>query len=212
MQFIDPSIGDYILGGVSQEPETLKKLNRQTHLRVLYPQMLSGHYQGRLLAFFSQMIRPKRILEVGTFTGYSCICLAEGLAEDGKIITLEKDPELETYIRPALQEVGIEDKVDLKFGNAMEIIPQLSGEFDLVFIDADKGNYLFYYKMILPMVRKNGFILADNTLWRGKILDQTKKDKETAGIRDFNDFIANDDRIEQLILPIEDGLTVVRKK
>ena len=212
MQFIDSNISKYIINQATPEPDLLKKINRNTHLKVLYPQMLSGHYVGRMLALFSQMIRPKRILEIGTFTGYSCLCLAEGLAAGGEIITLEKDPELDIYIRKALEEGGIADKVEVKYGPALELIPTLSGPFDLIFIDADKGNYLNYFEMILPLLRTNGFILADNTLWRGKILDPKMNDKETAGIRDFNHFVSQDSRVEQIIFPVEDGLALIRKK
>ena len=212
MQFINPSISEYILSQTSPEPEILKKINRNTHLKVLYPQMLSGHYVGRMLAFFSQMIRPKKILEIGTFTGYSCLCLAEGLAEGGEIIALEKDPELGTYINKALEEGGISDRVTIKYGEALDLIPSLTGDFDLVFIDADKGNYPNYFKMVLPLIKKNGFIIADNTLWKGKLLNFQITDKETSGIRDFNHFVSNDNRVEQIIFPIEDGLTLIRKK
>jgi len=196
----------------SPEPELLARLRRETHLKTLYPRMVSGPYQGRLLALISQMLRPQRILEIGTFTGYSCICLAEGLAANGQLITLEMDAELAYLIRPALKEAGIEHQVDLRFGRALELLPQLEGPFDLVFIDADKANYVTYYQEVLSKLSPNGVILADNVLWNGKVLNPQIMDKETEGLRKFNETVQQDDRVEQVLLPVRDGLMLIRKK
>ena len=212
MEFISEALYQYIESHSDQEPELLQRLNRQTHLRILYPRMISGHHQGRLLSMISQIVRPKNILEVGTFTGYSCICLAEGLAPGGQITTIELNHELEAFIRPWLEEAGIADRVNLRFGRAQEIVASLDGPFDLVFIDADKGAYLDYYQMILPKLKVGGLILADNTLWSGKVLDDGATSKETLGVQAFNDFVAVDKRVEKVMLPVRDGLTIIRKK
>lgn len=202
----------YALNKSSPEPELLKRLRRETHLKVLYARMLSSPFQGRLLAMLSRLIRPKRILEVGTFTGYSTICLAEGLKAEGKLITLEKNIELKYLIEQYLKEACIFDRVELNFGDALESIPQLADSFDLVFLDADKANYLTYYELILPKLHKGSLLIADNVLWYGKVLDENAKDKESRGIRSFNDFVSRDERVSSLLLPIEDGLMLVWKK
>ncbi|MEL6194067.1 MAG: O-methyltransferase [Bacteroidota bacterium] len=204
-------IRSYVEKISSQEPPLLAELNRETHLKVLYPRMLSGPYQGRLLSFISHMIQPKAILEIGTFTGYSTICMAEGLAEGGRITTIERNQELESIIRKWLDKTGNTEKVDLLFGPAKEVIPTVQGPLDLVFIDADKHNYLDYYDMVFPMVRKGGFIMADNVLWDGKVADPNISDKETDGIRRFNEFVAQDERVDVLMLPVRDGIMLVRK-
>ncbi|MEM7510555.1 MAG: O-methyltransferase [Bacteroidota bacterium] len=204
-------IRSYVENISSQEPPLLAELNRETHLKVLYPRMLSGPYQGRLLSFISHMIQPKAILEIGTFTGYSTICMAEGLAEGGRITTIERNQELESIIRKWLKKTENTEKVDLLFGPAKEVIPTVQGPFDLVFIDADKHNYLDYYDMVFPMVRKGGFIMADNVLWDGKVADPNISDKETDGIRRFNEFVAQDERVDVLMLPVRDGIMLVRK-
>jgi len=196
----------------SAEPEWLYQLRRETHLKTLYPRMLSGPYQGRLLSLISHMKGPGHILEIGTFTGYSCICMAEGLAPNGKISTIELDPELAHIIEPALERAGIRDKVDVYFGKALEILPKIKGTFDMVFIDADKQNYVTYYDQILPRVEANGIILADNVLWYGKVMSEEYQDKETVGLRNFNDFVSQDERVEKVLLPVRDGLMVIRKK
>lgn len=194
------------------EPPLLQELNRETHLKVLYPRMLSDHYQGRLLSLLSKIHRPKRILEIGTFTGYSCICLAEGLAEGGEIHSLEMNAELEFMIRPFLKKAGVEKQVHLHFGQALDTLRNLGGPFDLVFIDADKANYLNYYKVIFDWVSEGGLILADNVLWDGKVIGDEHQDKETQGIREFNEFVEQDKRVERVLLPIRDGLFILRKK
>ena len=174
--------------------------------------MLSGPYQGRLLSFLSKLLRPKHILEIGTFTGYSCICLAEGLPPEGRISTLEKNPELGFMIYPYLEQAGVSSQVDVHFGDAKEIIPSLPGPFDLVFIDADKAHYVTYYQMVLSKLSPNGIILADNVLWNGKILNPQILDKETEALRKFNLYVQKDERVEQVLLPIRDGLMLIRKR
>ncbi|MDW3650176.1 MAG: O-methyltransferase [Bacteroidia bacterium] len=211
MQIVFEDIEKYIESYSSEEPELLRKLRRRTHVEVLYPRMLSGPYQGRLLAMISHLLRPERILEIGTFTGYSCICLAEGLAAGGKIVSLELIREREDFIRKWLKEAGIEEQVELIFGDAYDTLPNLSGEFDLIFLDANKARYLDYYHLVFPLLKKGGLILADNVLWDGKILSDTYTDKETLGIRAFNDFVAQDERVSKVLLPIRDGLYLIRK-
>ncbi len=214
----------------------LSRLNRETHLTQVYPQMLSGHLQGTLLRMISQMIRPKRTLEIGTFTGYSAINLAMGLGMDPLLTTpqlevtsspttlprkrgeallhtIEVNPELEYGIRKFIKEAGLEDRIMLHIGEALEIIPTLDETWDLVFIDADKPNYLNYYKMVLPRLHPGGFIIADNVLWDGKVVgDPAKMDKDTRGIVAFNESVLKDERVDNMILPIRDGLMIIRKK
>jgi predicted O-methyltransferase YrrM len=211
MEFLPQAIDSYATEMSAPESPVLAELNRNTWIKSLYPRMLSGHLQGRILSFLSNMLRPRRILEIGTFTGYSCICLAEGLQEDGKIITIDINNELEPMIRPALEKAGIQDKVMLHFGNALEIVPQLEETFDLVFIDADKENYLTYYHKVFPKIRIGGVILADNVLWSGKVLEENTTDKETLGIKAFNSFVQQDERAEQVLLPVRDGIMMIRK-
>ncbi|MCB9234039.1 MAG: O-methyltransferase [Bacteroidia bacterium] len=211
MDFLHPDIQAYAERHTSSEGDFLASLNRETHLKVLYPQMLSGHLQGRMLAMFSKMVRPRRILEIGTFTGYSALCLAEGLTEDGKLITLEVDPELKKMATGYFEKSPYAAQIDMRIGSGLEIIPQLDEVFDLVFIDADKYNYINYFNLILPKLRTGGIILADNVLWSGHVLDEAVQDKETAGLRDFAKFVSNDPRVETLLLPVRDGIMVVRK-
>jgi predicted O-methyltransferase YrrM len=194
----------------------LDKLNRETHLTQVYPRMLAGHMQGMLLRLISQMIKPRRILEIGTFTGYSAINLAMGLPtsfpEERILHTIEVDPEQEAIIRKYFIEAGIEKKVILHIGEAMKIIPTLDETWDLVYIDADKPNYLNYYNLVFDRVRPGGFILADNALWDGKVLDPGTRSSDTRGIIEFNEFVLKDERVENLLLPFWDGLMIVRKK
>ncbi|MFN0204189.1 MAG: O-methyltransferase [Bacteroidia bacterium] len=213
MDFLAKELTEYVEAHSSEEPAILQELNRQTHLKVLYPRMLSGHFQGRLLAFLSKMLHPQRILEVGTYTGYACICLAEGLTENGKLITLEKEPELADMIRFYVEKAGFGEKVELKIGDAKQLIPTLTDTWDLVFLDADKENYLNYYELILPQVRKGGVILADNVLWSGKVLSPAvSNDKDTLHLQQFNDFVKQDSRVECVLLPVRDGIMMIRKK
>jgi len=193
----------------SPEISFLAALNRETNLTQVYPRMLSGHMQGTLLRFICKMIKPWKILEIGTFTGYSAINLAMG--SEGMVHTIEVNPELELMIRRYLKEAGVEDKVTLHIGEAIKIIPEIHETWDLVFIDADKPNYLNYYRLVFPMVRPGGWIIADNALWDGKVLSAGTADKETLGIIEFNDFVRNDERVENLLLPFRDGLMIARK-
>jgi predicted O-methyltransferase YrrM len=211
MEFIEPAIQAYSEAHTTPESEVLQKLHRDTHTKVLMPRMLSGHLQGRLLSQFSHMLRPKSILEIGTYTGYSAICLAEGLADGGKLITIDKNEELEAMMRKAWHAAGLSDVIELHLGDARAILPGIPGPFDLVFIDADKKNYLLYYQEILPKVRPGGIILADNVLWSGKVANPESKDVDTLALREFNAFVANDPRVETLLLPIRDGIMMARK-
>lgn len=204
---------EYILAHSDQEPDYLAKINRATHLRMLNPRMLSGHLQGRVLAMFCQMIQPKHILELGTYTGYSALCMAETLPDNGILHTIECDDELESFILQNFASVLHGKKIKLHIGPALKVIESLDEVFDLVFIDADKREYMAYYEAVLTKVRPGGFILADNTWWDGKVLEQVNpNDKQTIEIMRFNDFIAADSRVEKVMLPLRDGLTVIRKK
>jgi predicted O-methyltransferase YrrM len=204
---------EYVLAHTDKEPEYLAKINRATHLRMINPRMLSGHLQGRVLSMFCSMVQPKRILELGTFTGYSALCMAEALPDDGILHTVECDDELEDFIVENLSSVEHGKKVKLHIGNALDIIATLNESFDLVFIDADKREYTAYFEAVLPKLRQGGFILADNTLWDGKVLKQPEQnDQQTIEIQKFNMYIANDNRVEKVMLPLRDGLTIIRKK
>lgn len=206
-------LDEYIEVHSEAEPAYLAKVNRATHVRLINPRMLSGHLQGRLLAMFCQMITPLRILELGTYSGYSALCMAETLPENGILHTIEADDELEDFIRENIDGASYGHKIKLHIGAALDIIPQIDETFDLVFIDADKREYREYFETVLPKVRTGGFILADNTLWDGKVLASVKaNDHQTIAIMEFNDFIAKDTRIEKVLLPFRDGLTIMRKK
>jgi len=210
---MNPDIESYAELYSKPESPVLHKLYRETNLKVLHARMLSGHLQGKLLQFISQMIQPKSILEIGTFTGYSAICLAEGLNEKGIIHTIEIDDELEDYANKYFEEASITNKTKLYIGDALKIIPTIEETFDLVFIDADKENYCNYYDLIFDKVRKGGFLLADNVLWNGKVLEKPHpNDKDALGIIAFNKMIQKDDRVDNLLLPIRDGLMLIRKK
>ena len=211
------TLSEYIERHSSPENEVLQRITRSTHLEVINPRMLSGHVQGRVLSMLSQMIQPKRILELGTFTGYSALCLAEGLTEDGLLITIEHNDEMEDSIRRNLALSPLGEKIELMIGDAKETLRRLGDkakgeEFDLVFIDADKKEYCDYLDLVLPLMRKGGWILADNTLWDGHIIDPAyDKDRQTVALRAFNDKVAEDTRLEKVILPLRDGLTIIRK-
>ncbi len=208
------TIEDYILQHSSEVPTYLNQIERSTYLSVLNPRMCSGALQGRVLSMISKMISPTNVLELGTFTGYSALCLAEGLTENGRIDTIEQNDELEEFITQNIASTPYSTKINLHIGEALKIIPTLQKEYNLVFIDADKREYSRYYDLILPMVKKGGYIIADNTLWNNKVLEKTidKKDKQTIEIMRFNDRVAKDNRVETVILPLRDGLTIVRKK
>lgn len=209
---MNSTIETYITDHTSPEDDLLKRLNRETHLKVLNPRMLSGHVQGRFLEMISKMIQPHRILEIGTYTGYSAICLAKGLSGNGILHTIEVNPELEEFAKRYFREAGLEKQIIQHRGDALELIPQINETFDLVFIDAAKESYLDYYHLIFDKVRKGGFILADNALWDGKVVDPNQsQDKETNGIVAFNDFIRNDNRVEKVLLSIRDGIMIIRK-
>ena len=203
----------YILAHIEPEPDYLYRLWRATNIYMLHGRMASGHLQGRLLKMLVQMIRPRRILEVGTFSGYSALCMAEGLEEGGKVYTFEINDEQEDFTRPWIEGSPMADKVEFIIGDAIKEAPKLGLEFDMAFIDGDKRTYVETYEMVLKILRPGGFILADNTLWDGHVTDPAyDRDHQTQGIRCFNDHIAQDTRVEQVILPLRDGLTLIRKK
>ena len=207
------NIFDYIEQHSSPESDVLKRITRSTHLEVINPRMLSGHVQGRVLSMISQMIHPQRILELGTFTGYSALCLAEGLTEDGKLITIEHNDEMEPSIRRNLALTTLGEKIELVIGDAIEVLMGLDEKFDLIFIDADKKQYCDYLDLVIPLLRPGGWMLADNTLWDGHIIDPAyDKDKQTIALRAFNDKVMQDERLDKVILPLRDGLTIIRKK
>lgn len=213
MDFISEKITDYAEAFTTPESSALKDLNRETNAKVLMPRMLSGHLQGRLLSMFSHMIQPKRILEIGTYTGYSAICLSEGLAEGGILHTIDINEELKTMALNYFQKSGCEQKIKLHTGHALRIIPRLDETWDIVFIDADKKNYSAYYDMVITRIRKGGFIIADNVLWSGKVLDDPEKmDSDTKALADFNQKVMLDIRVENILLPIRDGLMIARVK
>jgi predicted O-methyltransferase YrrM len=206
-------IDKYILNHIEPEDEILKELDRETHLNVLGARMISGHLQGQVLTMLSKMIRPKYILELGTFTGYSAICLAKGLQKGGKLITIELDDELENIAKKYFIKAGLQHLIDQRIGAALDIIPTLTETFDLVFIDAHKPEYPAYYNTVFDKVNSGGIIIADNTLWSGKVLETPAEDDiATLGIIEFNEMIKNDNRVEKVILPLRDGMTVIRKK
>ena len=202
----------YIAEHSSPEGEYLYRLFRATNIEILAPQMASGHVQGRFLKFIVQMIRPKRILEIGTFTGYSALCMAEGLQEGGLLYTFEVEDELEDFTRSWINGSQYADKIKFIIGNALEIVPTMGEKFDLVFIDGNKREYVEYYELALKHLEPGGWILADNTLWDGHVIEEDRQDAQTNGVRRFNDMVRNDERVEVVILPLRDGLTIIRKK
>lgn len=213
MEFLDEKLEDYVNEHTSPESEILSDLNRQTHINVLQPRMLSGHLQGRTLSLLSKMIHPNRILEIGTYTGYSAICMAEGLNKNGKLITIDVNYELEDMVKNYVEKAGFTDQIEMKVGDAMEIIPQLDKNFDLVFIDADKSNYSNYFDLLINDLPQGAIIIADNVLWSGKVVEPIKKnDVDTQALKIFNKKVQDDDRVENVLLPIRDGLMVIRKK
>lgn len=207
-------IDDYMARYSDAEPDFLAAVARETHLQTINPRMMSGHFQGRILKMLVRMAQPMRLLEIGTFTGYSALCMAEGLPVGGHIDTIEIDDELEAFIRQNFAQSPYNESITLHIGDARQVVPQIDGTFDFVFIDADKREYRDYYELVLPRVRCGGFILADNTLWDGKVLIENPPsgDHQTIAVKQFNDFIAADPRIEKVILPLRDGLTLIRKK
>lgn len=209
---IDQLLENYILSNTIQEDPVLKKLFRETNLRQVNGRMCSGHLQGSILTLFSRLISPNRILEIGTFTGYSAICLAKGLATDGLLYTIEINDELEQFAADYFEEAGMKDRIIQHVGDATAILPQLNEKFELAFLDADKRLYLAHYQMIFPKMANDGLIIADNTLWGGKVVGKiAQNDEQTLAILEFNDFVKNDPRVEATILPIRDGMTLLRK-
>jgi caffeoyl-CoA O-methyltransferase len=210
---LNPELERYILQNSDKQDQILADLERETSLKVLNPRMLSGHLQGSILTMLSKMIRPLSILEIGTYTGYSAICLAKGLQQGGRIITIEINDELETIAGKYFQLAGIKDVTEQRFGPALEILPHLTGPFDLVFIDADKREYASYYQVVFDKIVSGGWIIADNTLWDEKVTSASVvNDAQTIGILEFNKLVANDQRVEKIILPIRDGISILRKK
>jgi caffeoyl-CoA O-methyltransferase len=212
MEFFPETINTYVEQHTEPENAILKKLNRETYAKIMMPRMLSGQLQGRVLAMLSQMIRPHRILEIGTFTGYSALCLAEGLSDEGRLYTIDINEELHDMVKKYVQEAELAHKIVSIVGDALTEIEKLNERFDLVFIDADKINYQAYYDMVFDKVRTGGFILADNVLWSGKVVEEGKKDADTLALMEFNRFVQEDKRVENVLFPIRDGIMVIRKK
>ncbi|MEO9966620.1 MAG: O-methyltransferase [Reichenbachiella sp.] len=211
MDFISKDISEYSSQHTSKAGDLLEKIDRETNLNVLRPRMLSGHMQGRILSMISHMIKPRAVLEIGTYTGYSALCLAEGLAEDGRLITLDINEELEPLVSKYFQESVYSDRLEYLVGNALDLIPSLNRKFDLVFIDADKTNYYKYYELVIDKMTTGGFIIADNILWSGKVVSKPKAgDKDTKALIEFNQKIHEDPRVENVLLPVRDGLMILR--
>jgi caffeoyl-CoA O-methyltransferase len=212
MDFLPKEIDDYCIAHTTSETEVLNDLNRQTNIQILQPRMLSGHLQGRVLSMLSHMIQPTNILEIGTYTGYSAICLAEGLKENGKVVTIDRNAELEDFALSYFEKANVSNKIDFRIGNAIDIIPTLKETFDLVFIDADKTNYSNYFDLVIDQVAKGAYIIADNVLWSGKVVQEVEeRDMETKAILEYNEKIHNDPRVENILFPIRDGLMIARK-
>jgi caffeoyl-CoA O-methyltransferase len=212
MEFIAQGLADYANAHSTVASSLLQRIERETHLEVLQPRMLSGPFQGRLLSLISKLVQPKRILEIGTYTGYSALCLAEGLTKEGKIITLDVNEELHKRVQGYFNASDYSEHIDYRIGDALDLIPALNEPWDLVFIDADKKNYVNYYDLVVDRVRSGGLILADNVLWSGKVIDEKAQDKETVLLRQYNERINRDERVENILLPIRDGIMVARKK
>jgi predicted O-methyltransferase YrrM len=213
MNFLPDKIDDYVVSHSQQEPKLLKELSRETWQKVLNPRMLSGAFQGRLLSMISKLVNPKNILEIGTYTGYSALCLAEGLQEKGNLITIDKNEELETLQNKYFEKSGYRNQIQQFVGDATKIIPNIDKKFDLVFIDADKSNYINYFHLIIEKMNAGGIILSDNVLWSGKVVEPLNpKDNDTKILLEYNKLLSTDNRIETVLLPIRDGLTVSRVK
>ena len=208
------ALDEYILNHIDREGDYLKDLYRATHVKLLRPRMASGHLQGRMLKMFVRMIRPKQVLEIGTYSGYSALCIAEGLPEGSMLHTFEINDEQEDFTRPWLEKSDYADKIKFYIGDAMKMVPDMNIMFDMVFMDGNKRYYVEYYEMILQKMNAGGYIIADNTLWDGHVLEEHPhpNDAQTIGIKKFNDLVAADERVEKVILPLRDGLTIIRKK
>ncbi len=212
MDFLPKEIDAYSVSHTTSETEVLNDLNRQTNIQILQPRMLSGHLQGRVLSMFSNMIQPTNILEIGTYTGYSAICLAEGLKKGGKVVTIDRNAELEDFASSYFEMANVSKNIDFRIGNAIEIIPTLKEKFDLVFIDADKRNYSNYFDLVIDNLPTGAYIIADNVLWSGKVVQKVEElDMETKAIVEYNEKIHNDPRVENILFPIRDGLMIARK-
>ena len=213
MHFIPEKLDDYVVMHSEDEPELLKQLTRETHQKILQPRMLSGHYQGRLLSLISKLVNPKNILEIGTYTGYSALCLAEGMQNNGELHTIDHNEELFDFQRKYFDKSNYGKQIHQHLGNALEIIPKLNMTFDIVFIDADKENYSNYFNAVIDKLNSGGIILSDNVLWSGKVIGKLdEKDIDTKGVIEFNTLLKNEPRVETIILPIRDGLSISRKK
>jgi caffeoyl-CoA O-methyltransferase len=212
MEFISPELQQYVTEHSSAVSPLLSQIDRETHLEVLQPRMLSGHFQGRVLSMLAQLLKPTSILEIGTYTGYSALCLAEGLSPDGKLITIDVNEELAPRVRSYFEASAYAQQIDYRIGNAAQLIPTLQYTFDLIFIDADKQQYPLYYEQALEKLKPGGFILIDNVLWSGKVLDTQHQDKDSVLLRELNLKISQDVRVEKVLLPIRDGLYLIRKK
>ena len=210
MDFVDKKIMDYVINKSEDEPELLKELTKETYQKILQPRMLSGHPQGRVLSLLSKMIKPKRVLEIGTYTGYGTICLAEGLADDGKIITIDKNEEIIDFQNKYFEKSGYREKIIQLNGEALDIIETLDDKFDIVFLDADKENYIEYYKSVSNKIVKGGILISDNVLWSGKVLEAKSNDLETEVLNKFNQLLKNDKKFETVIIPIRDGVSISR--
>jgi predicted O-methyltransferase YrrM len=209
--FINKDILEYSEKYSQQEPKILQELNRETHLKILNPRMLSGFFQGRLLSIISKLIKPKKVLEIGTYTGYSAICIAEGMNKNGIIHTIDKNEELNTIQKKYFKKSGLENNIIQYNGCALDIIPKIEEKFDLIFIDADKENYINYFNLVIDKLNNNGVILADNVLWSGKVINSEDHDLTTNVLREFNKSVNNDNRVETILLPIRDGISIIRK-
>lgn len=211
MEFLPEDLQKYVEDHSEPESDLLQQINRETHLHVLKPRMLSGHLQGRVLSMLSHMIRPKNILEIGTYTGYAALCMAEGMQSEGKLITIDNNEELSVRTKHYFTQSKFTKQIEMVVGNATDVIPGLKEKWDLVFIDADKENYGNYFDLIIEQVNPGGFIIADNVLWSGKVFDSDKRDKATESIRDFNRKMHTDSRVQNVLFPIRDGLMILRK-
>ncbi len=213
MEFLDTKLDQYACNHTSKESELLYDLDRKTNLKIFHPRMLSGHLQGRFLSMISHMINPKFILEIGTYTGYSALCLAEGLTKDGTLLTIDINEELEPFTQSYFDKSDYKNQIDFRIGNALDIVPKIKDEIDLVFIDADKENYPNYFNLVINKVKSGGYIIADNVLWSGKVIEDIKpNDKDTPALIEFNKMVQNDERVENVLAPIRDGLMIIRKK
>ena len=210
MDFISDKLADYLNKNSEKEPEILSQLSKETHQKILQPRMLSGHIQGRFLSFISKIKSPEKILEIGTYTGYSTICLAEGLSKNGKIDTIDKNEELIKIQNKYFEKSGFRNKIIQHTGNAIDILKSLNEKYDIVFIDADKENYINYFNQVSNKLSKNGIIISDNVLWSGKVLDSKQKDEETSTLVEFNKIVNHDKRFKNIILPIRDGISISR--